>query len=269
MAFVPNASTKFLFAILKQCDLRHVDWDEVAKDEHLEKPVTNGHAARMRYSRLRASIQGPNRGRTVTTPKPAEGRVSKPKKTTAAKQAVTAATIAAQKSASPVVPDPPSLVMSPPVNIKQEFRASETPAPDHVHRFVTPGSEEMFPQTPHLDFDGRMQTPDIANPSLFGTALPEEAEECNHPEEFKQFSDAMGHLHHDHAPYMTYAVPWNFSSAHSNSACNSAHASHKSSLDAGCLHMAQVQAPANTVQDFSNANLLLPGYVRVKHECFD
>jgi len=45
---------KFLYTILKQLDLRSVDWNEVAK----EVGVTNGHASRMRYSRFRQQMEG-------------------------------------------------------------------------------------------------------------------------------------------------------------------------------------------------------------------
>ncbi|RAK74870.1 uncharacterized protein BO72DRAFT_515166 [Aspergillus fijiensis CBS 313.89] len=47
-------ASKFLYAILKQLDLRSVDWNLVASD--LE--ISNGHAARMRYSRFRQQMEG-------------------------------------------------------------------------------------------------------------------------------------------------------------------------------------------------------------------
>ncbi|RAH82570.1 hypothetical protein BO86DRAFT_428338 [Aspergillus japonicus CBS 114.51] len=47
-------ASKFLYAILKQLDLRSVDWNLVATD--LE--ISNGHAARMRYSRFRQQMEG-------------------------------------------------------------------------------------------------------------------------------------------------------------------------------------------------------------------
>ncbi|KAJ5104149.1 hypothetical protein N7532_004678 [Penicillium argentinense] len=45
---------KFLYAIIKQLDLKLIDWNKVA--EELE--ISNGHAARMRYSRFRSQIDG-------------------------------------------------------------------------------------------------------------------------------------------------------------------------------------------------------------------
>ncbi|KAL8773864.1 MAG: hypothetical protein Q9209_001294 [Squamulea sp. 1 TL-2023] len=45
---------KFLYTILKQCDPKSVDWDDVA--EKLE--MTNAHAAQMRYYRLKKVMEG-------------------------------------------------------------------------------------------------------------------------------------------------------------------------------------------------------------------
>ncbi|KAM0247360.1 hypothetical protein ACHAQJ_009868 [Trichoderma viride] len=53
-----NAMARFLFAILKQKNLRDIDWDLVAADNVLMEPIANGHAARMRFSRFRATITG-------------------------------------------------------------------------------------------------------------------------------------------------------------------------------------------------------------------
>lgn len=50
----PDGQTaRFLYTILKQLDLKTVDWNEVA--EVLD--ITNGHAARMRYSRFKQQIE--------------------------------------------------------------------------------------------------------------------------------------------------------------------------------------------------------------------
>ncbi|KAH6610230.1 hypothetical protein Trco_000250 [Trichoderma cornu-damae] len=53
-----SAIARLLFAILKQKDLRDIDWNQVAADPVLVEPITNGHAARMRYSRFRATVNG-------------------------------------------------------------------------------------------------------------------------------------------------------------------------------------------------------------------
>ncbi|EXU99880.1 hypothetical protein X797_007009 [Metarhizium robertsii] len=84
-----NAMARFLFAILKQKNLKDVrlcsklslsciDWNQVAQDPVLLQPITNGHAARMRYSRFRATVTGhepQKRGRHGE-----KDRVSKPSK---------------------------------------------------------------------------------------------------------------------------------------------------------------------------------------------
>lgn len=44
----------FLYAILKQLDLRSIDWNQVAAG----LDISNGHAARMRYSRMRTQFEG-------------------------------------------------------------------------------------------------------------------------------------------------------------------------------------------------------------------
>ena len=47
-------TTRFLYTILKQLDLKTVDWALVAST----LDITNGHAARMRYSRFRQHMEG-------------------------------------------------------------------------------------------------------------------------------------------------------------------------------------------------------------------
>ncbi|KAI0809441.1 hypothetical protein GGR55DRAFT_175237 [Xylaria sp. FL0064] len=74
-----NAMTRFLFAILRQKNLKDIDWNKVAHDPILAQPITNGHAARMRYSRFRSAMLGlePTKRNRTSSPK---GRVTKPKK---------------------------------------------------------------------------------------------------------------------------------------------------------------------------------------------
>ncbi|EFR00824.1 hypothetical protein MGYG_03828 [Nannizzia gypsea CBS 118893] len=47
-------TTKFLYTILKQLDLKSIDWNLVAS----QLEITNGHAARMRFSRFRQQMEG-------------------------------------------------------------------------------------------------------------------------------------------------------------------------------------------------------------------
>ncbi|KAI0884755.1 uncharacterized protein GGS22DRAFT_146626 [Annulohypoxylon maeteangense] len=76
-----NAMTRFLFAILKQKNLKDINWDQVAHDPVLGegKKITNGHAARMRYSRFRSSMLGLEPTRRNRTGQP-KSRVTKSKK---------------------------------------------------------------------------------------------------------------------------------------------------------------------------------------------
>ncbi|OTB12901.1 hypothetical protein K445DRAFT_25032 [Daldinia sp. EC12] len=74
-----NAMARFLFAILKQKNLKDINWELVAKDEVLDRPITNGHAARMRFSRFRSAIQGSEPTKRNRTGQ-AKNRVTKAKK---------------------------------------------------------------------------------------------------------------------------------------------------------------------------------------------
>ncbi|KAL5365388.1 hypothetical protein BJX96DRAFT_179793 [Aspergillus floccosus] len=60
-------TAKFLYTIIKQLDLKSIDWNLVAS----QLEISNGHAARMRYSRFRQQMEG-----ITSTP-----RSSRPKKT--------------------------------------------------------------------------------------------------------------------------------------------------------------------------------------------
>ena len=71
-AFAPDAqTTRFLYLILKQLDLKTINWQEVADNIGIK----NGHAARMRWSRFKQHAEG-------TPPQP---KTPKPKKTDAEK----------------------------------------------------------------------------------------------------------------------------------------------------------------------------------------
>ncbi|OJJ86778.1 uncharacterized protein ASPGLDRAFT_23930 [Aspergillus glaucus CBS 516.65] len=61
-------TAKFLYTIIKQLDLKSIDWNLVAS----QLEISNGHAARMRFSRFKQQMEG-----LTSTP-----RASKPKKTT-------------------------------------------------------------------------------------------------------------------------------------------------------------------------------------------
>ncbi|CAK7264975.1 hypothetical protein SEPCBS119000_001269 [Sporothrix epigloea] len=56
-----KAIARLLFAMLKQKSLKDIDWNLVACDPVLLEEISNGHAARMRYSRFRASVENSTR----------------------------------------------------------------------------------------------------------------------------------------------------------------------------------------------------------------
>ncbi|KAK0740664.1 hypothetical protein B0T18DRAFT_393437 [Schizothecium vesticola] len=117
MAANDNAMTRFLFAILQQKCLKDIDWNKVAHDPILAQEITNGHAARMRYSRFRSAMLGiepTRRNRTNQN----RNRVTKKKKDDAA-------TSATNSTAHPKrEPDEPE---TPAGRIKQEPNPSESP----------------------------------------------------------------------------------------------------------------------------------------------
>ncbi|MCJ1374583.1 hypothetical protein MMC20_005815 [Loxospora ochrophaea] len=49
-----GVTSKFLYTILKQLDLKAIDWNAVAA----QLDITNGHAARMRFSRFKQQMEG-------------------------------------------------------------------------------------------------------------------------------------------------------------------------------------------------------------------
>lgn len=79
-----NAMARFLLAILNQKNLKDIDWNQVAADPVLLQPITNGHAARMRFARFRTAVNGhepQKRNRTAD-----KSRVTKSKKPSQAKR---------------------------------------------------------------------------------------------------------------------------------------------------------------------------------------
>ncbi|KAE8440975.1 hypothetical protein EG329_006138 [Mollisiaceae sp. DMI_Dod_QoI] len=72
-----TAIQELLYAILKQKCLKDLKWEEVASDPIHSKPITNGHAARMRYSRFKKQMDRKNDNNTPTTNTPKRSRVEK------------------------------------------------------------------------------------------------------------------------------------------------------------------------------------------------
>ncbi|GAP85713.1 hypothetical protein SAMD00023353_1300070 [Rosellinia necatrix] len=139
-----NAMTRFLFAILRQKNLKDIDWNKVAHDPILAHEITNGHAARMRYSRFRSSMLGiePTRRNRTGPPK---SRVTKSKKDPKSNKKD-----GSMKSESPAPGSPPAASPEPqqpnPQKIKQEntpyaYNSRMTPA-------STPGPVSAPPPPP-------------------------------------------------------------------------------------------------------------------------
>ncbi|KAK6583619.1 hypothetical protein PZA11_003349 [Diplocarpon coronariae] len=73
-----SAITRLLYAILSQKCLKDIDWNQVARDPILCQEITNGHAARMRYSRFKKQMDTANGIPSPSTPrKPRKNRVEK------------------------------------------------------------------------------------------------------------------------------------------------------------------------------------------------
>ncbi|KAL8729259.1 MAG: hypothetical protein Q9166_004880 [cf. Caloplaca sp. 2 TL-2023] len=71
------AVSQFLYTILKQLDLKSIDWQAVAD----ELEITNGHAARMRYSRFKQQMEGiipQHRKPKESTPRKRKNKSDKP-----------------------------------------------------------------------------------------------------------------------------------------------------------------------------------------------
>ncbi|PTB67507.1 hypothetical protein BBK36DRAFT_1115582 [Trichoderma citrinoviride] len=129
-----NAMARFLFAILKQKNLKDIDWNQVAADPVLIEPITNGHAARMRYSRFRATVTGhtpSKRGRPSD-----KSKVSKSKKG------------APTKKEKPIKQEPGSSSLAGYPQFSPESLPSLTSpympdCDDFAARFLTPCSDDM------------------------------------------------------------------------------------------------------------------------------
>ncbi|KAI3327714.1 hypothetical protein HD806DRAFT_332513 [Xylariaceae sp. AK1471] len=161
-----NAMTRFLFAILRQKNLKDIDWNKVAHDPILAQEITNGHAARMRYSRFRSAMLGlePTRRNRAGPPK---SRVTKSKKDSKSRKDDSVKSESAAGSPPATSPEPPQPA---PQKIKQEntqyaynnrLTPALTPGPVSVpptnmanttmlqNRFLTPCSDtDTFPPSP-------------------------------------------------------------------------------------------------------------------------
>lgn len=129
---IDNAMARFLFAILRQKNLKDIDWNQVAQDPVLMSPITNGHAARMRYSRFRSTIlnhETQKRGRVGD-----KGRVSKQtKKDTQSRKSSIVKSESSASLSSYAQLSPASMTSPYMGELQDEFST----------RFLTPCSDDM------------------------------------------------------------------------------------------------------------------------------
>ncbi|KAI8963423.1 hypothetical protein F5Y11DRAFT_346593 [Daldinia sp. FL1419] len=184
-----SVMTRFLFAILKQKNLKDINWDAVAKDEVLASPITNGHAARMRFSRFRSAMLGnePTKRNRTTQGK---NRVTKARKNPKAKNGEHVKFEAALETyaESSMTPEPSEMPAPrikeesvPPYGFDDRFTPRLTPAPSDPipsalilrnngviqPRFLTPGSDnDLFSPSPTITSSSASEM--ITTPGSFG-----------------------------------------------------------------------------------------------------
>jgi hypothetical protein len=80
---VPERRTSHFQPLKLFLTFSQIDWNKVAHDPILSQEITNGHAARMRYSRFKKQMDGTSavrRPRTIPPPSPHKNRVEKSSK---------------------------------------------------------------------------------------------------------------------------------------------------------------------------------------------
>ncbi|KAM0427331.1 hypothetical protein ACHAPT_007766 [Fusarium lateritium] len=145
-----NVMARFLLAILNQKNLKDIDWNQVAADPVLLQPITNGHAARMRFARFRATVNGhepQKRNRTAD-----KSRVTKSKKTQPVKrESLIKSEAAVNLSSYAQVRPSPKIKQEPNQHgYLAQFSPASTSSPyltdnrdDMNPRFLTPCSDDM------------------------------------------------------------------------------------------------------------------------------
>ena len=145
--------------------MRQIDWNAVAHNPVLTQEITNGHAARMRYARFRASLLGiepQRRNRTGTN----KSKVTKSKKEAKTKKEKEEQTIKPEPNVTPEVQQETSKTLSPKIKNKNETivkKESELslsdglPTPAEILPVSMPENQTQFPHnrllTPCSDTD--------------------------------------------------------------------------------------------------------------------
>lgn len=215
-----NAMARFLFCILQQKDLKDVsvlgyagyavyisrpprltskqiDWNKVAHNPILTQEITNGHAARMRYSRFRASLlgiepqrrnRGPNKSKVTKSKKDPKGKKEKEDQVTSE---LNAASLARHDDLKTHIKNE--------AVVKTEVQRSQS----HVQSRLTPADLPPISMADsQLHFHNRLMTP-CSDTDLFG------------PASGFATSPASDMLHHDQ--------PFDYAGPASVSHCGGAH----------------------------------------------
>ncbi|ROW04392.1 hypothetical protein VSDG_00734 [Cytospora chrysosperma] len=151
-----NTMARFLFAILQQKNLKDIDWNAVAHNPVLAQGITNGHAARMRYSRFRASLLGiepQRRNRTAAN----KSKVTKSKKETKTK---TKKEKEKDEEEQPIKPDPSAA----PDHHQENFKALSPKIKDEAGVKKEPQQQQQ--QTHHPDAPTEMPPAPITEAQL-------------------------------------------------------------------------------------------------------
>ncbi|KAI1438571.1 hypothetical protein GGR50DRAFT_368703 [Xylaria sp. CBS 124048] len=261
-----NAMTRFLFAILRQKNLKDIDWNQVAHDPILAQEITNGHAARMRYSRFKSAMLGlePTRRNRSGPPKPRAGKSKKEtknRKDDNVKAEPAAATATADAAAALITPTEsppaPSLSLEPPKSTPQKIKqeSSQYSYNDRLTPASTPGPIPMPPTVmPNpVMLQNRHHSPcgdaDKYHVPAAMTSMPTgDMVHAHNPFDFHACPDHMD-------PTWTHGAPSYFATAYpfddyANAACDHQHLQH--ALHTQC----QLGLPAPSIEaDMEDANV--------------
>lgn len=202
-----------------------IDWNKVAHDPILAQEITNGHAARMRYSRFRSAMLGlePTRRNRTGPPK---SKVSKSKKDAKPKKDES---VKSESAAESPVPREPAGSSS--HKVKQEG-----PSKYGLETRLTPGTTpgptpDPSPATAPYSMHTRLMTPcsdNDFNPAALVTSPGHEMLTSQTPYDFPP---ANCHTHDDPAwhggGYSTFATIYNPFDGMSPASCDHQHLYHQ------------------------------------------
>lgn len=208
-----NVMARFLFAILQQKNLKDIDWNAVAHNPILAQEITNGHAARMRYSRFRNSLLN------IEPQRRNRAGVSKSKATKSKKE-----TKSRKETEQPIKNDPNALPdtqeeesKAPSPKIKDETRVKREPQQIPSGSCVTQAGVQStsLPDT-QMQFHSRLLTP-CSDSDLFaishGYATSPASDVLRHEPAQYDYTGATAHCGHESSSwqpspsYSPFALP--------------------------------------------------------------